>query len=255
MGSSLSASQSPPDPPSPSSSSGSRVPPGLFRPDLLERGENPGGSYRLLTEEEAVGKATELVREWRPVRDVWSLRYGAALPTLAAGLPALLLTTRIRAQLFVPPSSGGRLFAAAVGAYFPLCVAYIGQRLAVQDLMVFRTRCPVCLEVRTTSFQLLAGSLMSTALTILGNHTHLVRKGRAVPAIASWDFLPWVLAVARRNQGFLACSAAAQAVLVAGLLRYQYHQWAQVNAKLLERMEKFKDYDSAEPVRTSVSGL
>ncbi len=225
---------------------------GLFR-SQVEDGDQAGGgkNYKLLSERAAAERASSFLYNWEPRSDVWSLVYGGVLPVALAGLPGMLLTNRIR-SLHKVRLGQGKMIAAAPASVFPATMAVGIQQLSATDIMLGKTQCPVCLEVRTISLQLLSGVVFPSALALLGNFVYLksFRAVRGLPDILSKGQLKWMGETLYKCRGIVMWSAFAQAVSISGLLWLQRRQWLDVNQKLSKRLGQ-KDAVSEEKKKKS----
>jgi len=209
-------------------------PVGLFRPP-------PGlnvGPVKRLTEAEAQEKAIELLSEWRPKRDVWTMTYGTGLPACLAAAPAIVLTNDIR-RMMKAHRLPGRLLIMFPATLLPSMSSLVSQYAALQDILVAKTACPVCLEMRTIGLQLTAGTGCSTLLALVGNYYLLWQaRARGLPREGLSEVLKWARRVLQRNSFFLASMVLAQAVTTSGVLYFQRRQWLALNKKLTERMHE-----------------
>lgn len=224
-----------------SSSSPPLRPVGLFRPDLAFRQDSRAEGYAIMSEKEAGLVAADMVSRWKPWSDVWAIRHGTGVPVLLAGIPGLFMTNRVRTIHKIGGSrSSGRLLMILPASIIPMLLCSGNQYFATNDILLGKTACPVCLEVRTTSLQLAAGVALPSVLTLITNLTYMqTLRVRGLPSdLISMEFLRWGGRVLNKCSALLFASAFLQAASVSFLLHKQRNQWADINRKLLNRMEQ-----------------
>jgi hypothetical protein len=117
----------------------------------------------------------------------------------------------------------------------PAFVTLVNQVYIVRDVLLAKTECPVCLEVRAVSTQLAAGVLLPTATAILANFTYMQTLSIKLPDLTSKEFLWWVARMLKKCRGIIYACGFLQAVVASGLVYKQREQWQNISDKIMQR--------------------
>ncbi len=209
---------------------------GLFRGDIGD-GLNPNRKNLVrLTESEAVDKAVHVLWNWRPHSDIFALKFGSGLPALLATIPGISMTDRIRNAHRLQGIKAGRLMSSGPAIVAGLCGTITANLFIQQDLLIAKTSCPTCLEMRAVSLQLVFGVLLPTTISLVGNYSVMLKASVKLPEVLTREYFQWNWRMLKKCKSNLYFSAFSQVVTVSVLLWLQRREWDAVNRKLEERM-------------------
>ena len=190
-----------------------------------------------ISEEDALLHSVEMVRSWRPVSEAWSLRFGAILPAAASIVPVYMTTNKIRAAHRLVGHTTGLMYTRFVPVLASMSLSYTMSLYTTKSLVLNEFECPVCLETRAVSFQMLTGVALPTLLSVQTNYMCLERMNvHKVPKLRS-EARSWSMRMLHLSRGILAGNMAGQAILVSALVYLQQRQWYNMNQELELRIQ------------------
>ncbi|XP_072744606.1 uncharacterized protein [Anoplolepis gracilipes] len=135
----------------------------------------PKGSI-MMTKAEALAHQANLVRNWKPQSDVWSLIYGRPILAAAAAFTGLYINHRFRRKL---KFRNYGLFATTAGLTTGPTVAtsILYSEFILKKLLLLEVSCPLCLESRSVLLQTCTGIFLPLILTPLANFSVAAGSG------------------------------------------------------------------------------
>lgn len=188
----------------------------------------------------AYGHRYQMIKSWEPSSQVWSLRYGVFLPTLLVMHPAYSVMSKMRVVHRVrgPPAFGSSIVT-VLPASFAVLNTYLVNLWATSSVVMDEFQCPVCLEIRSVSLQMLAGVGVPTAMALAANYSFLKSHGYKVPKeVLSLDLVRWTGNMLSKCQGIIGRSVLSQAVAVMFMLYVQQRQWRGINQELERKIQQ-----------------
>ncbi|XP_030768107.1 uncharacterized protein LOC115891703 [Sitophilus oryzae] len=122
---------------------------------------------KVLTEEQALGFQIEIIKKWPSRLEVAALRYGPFLLGAASVYTGVFLNSHFRKKLML--FHYGKL-----STYLPIVVLPAASSLlyhyefVLKDIVLMKTPCPTCIELRSAAFQALFGVIFPLILAPLG---------------------------------------------------------------------------------------
>ncbi|XP_075224201.1 transmembrane protein 126 [Lycorma delicatula] len=115
-------------------------------------GDLPSGAV-LLTKSEAEKKQWELVYSWKPVTEIWSLRYGHAFLSSATIISSIIITSYYRRSFKL--GSFGQLTTQIPTCFIPGFSSSLFHGHFVVSPLLLQNECPVCVQTRSSAIQLI----------------------------------------------------------------------------------------------------
>ena len=188
--------------------------------------------------DEARAECFEICGKWTPTSEVFWLNYGAIFSCAISAVPGVFLTALVRKWNNVPHKVGGRLLTIMPATLIPVVSSGWVAELAKENILMNKTRCPVCLDLRITGLQLFLGVVAPTAISITGSHSYLATLSYRLPNPMTRKYFSWIGSMLRKSRVFLGCLAASQVIYSAFLLHAQREEWANVNRKLYQELSE-----------------
>ena len=188
--------------------------------------------------DEAVRECREICNKWTPTSEVFWLNHGILLPTAIAAVPGAFLTQMIRKWNNIPHKTGGKLLSALPATLIAVVGSGWAFEWAKDDVLLNKTRCPVCLELRLTALQLVFGVVTPAAVSITGSHSYLATLSYRLPEPLTKKYFSWIGGMLRKSKVFLGGCAAAQVISTAFLLYATREEWDSVNKKLYHELSE-----------------
>ncbi|KAF4517592.1 hypothetical protein B566_EDAN008581 [Ephemera danica] len=127
-----------------------------------------------LSEQEAIMYQLETIANWTPQSDVWPFNYSMSTLAAAGGLSGIYINKHYRTKLKL-----GNM--ARISTYIPIVAlpaivsAVFHHQLVTQDVVIQRTACPVCVQVRAATMQVFSSIVYPMVLAPLATFTFAVR--------------------------------------------------------------------------------
>ncbi|XP_071451231.1 transmembrane protein 126A [Hetaerina americana] len=199
-----------------------------------QSGELPEGSVRL-SESEAILFQWKNISSWESLSDVWPLKYGISIAAVSSSLSAWYINRCYRSMLKL--GAHGRLVSYLPTVVIPaIATSIYHQEKVLSDVLIMKSECPVCIQIRSSAIQAIFGGLYPAVLAPVAGFMIATRHYTYdVPPITESPketFKLW-LKLTRRIQGFLLAAVCSQALLGAGLAFFQVKSIIKVNEKIL----------------------
>ena len=216
----------------------------------------PQSRLHVISKAEAYEHSMEMINSWEPSSQSWSLRNGFFLPVAATAIPPIMIVNKLRAMHKV---TGPITLPFLVARFVPMTMGALSSyglvRLSIKNLVLEEYDCPICLELRAVSMQMLAGVAVPSALAFLNGygalHTMCVR---GVPRnILTYDGLAWSRKVLSRCSGIIGGNMAGQAALMSALIYMQSRQWREMNHELEKRISEDEKRKESQPKKKDES--
>ncbi|KOX69922.1 hypothetical protein WN51_04435 [Melipona quadrifasciata] len=111
-----------------------------------------------------VASRKKLISNWEPKREVWALKYGAALTAGIAGINGIVLNSIFRRKLKL--RYNGLKFSMIFLSTGSAVLAYVSHETYVtEQIVLFRQKCLSCLELKAIAIQE-ANSLLYSLITV-----------------------------------------------------------------------------------------
>ncbi|CAL1684503.1 unnamed protein product [Lasius platythorax] len=139
------------------------------------RHDIPKGAI-ILSKYEALSNQIELITNWKPRSDIWSLLFGRPILAGAVTLSSLYINQRFRRKLkfgkygLLPTMAG-------VGTGPAVASSLLYTELILNKLLLLEDSCPICLESRSVLLQTFTGLLFPLILTPLANFSIAAGSG------------------------------------------------------------------------------
>ena len=186
----------------------------------------------------ALAECREICYNWKPTSEVFWLNYAILVPTAISAVPGALLTNMIRSWNNIPHKIGGRLLTVLPATLMAVACSGWAFEDAKADVLMNKTRCPVCLELRLTAQQLFFGVVTPAAISITGSHTYLATLSFRLPDPLTRQYWTWIGGMLRKGRLFLGGCVAAQVLSTAFLLYAVREEWANVNRKVYHELSE-----------------
>ncbi|XP_046396945.1 uncharacterized protein LOC124163882 [Ischnura elegans] len=197
-------------------------------------GAIPEGSV-VLSENEAILYQWKQVTSWKPLSDVWPLKFGMPLSGMACSVTAMYINNHYRNALKL--GAHGRIVSFLPTVIIPAIAASVyHQQKVLSEILVLRSECPVCLQIRSAAVQAFFGSLYPTLLAPFAGFMLATRHYTYdVPAITESpkETLKLWFKLFKRMNGILVAAACGHALFGAGLAFLQVKSMIKMNEKLL----------------------
>jgi len=128
----------------------------------------------IYTEEEALKLQWESINENSSERKVWSLKYGAGILGALSGLTGVYINHHYRGRLRL--GSFGSFSTYLPIVVLPTLATTVYHKLFIQSEIILRKeRCPLCVQVRASAFQIAFGVGYPTVLAPFASYMFAVR--------------------------------------------------------------------------------
>ncbi|KAK7873842.1 hypothetical protein R5R35_005707 [Gryllus longicercus] len=201
------------------------------------KGTIPEGAVRL-TEQEAINRQWQLIMNWTPEKDVWPFRYGIGLLSVTSAFCGIYINNHYRTKLHL--HEFGRF-----SSYLPIVAlptvlsALIHQQEVSNDIIIERTACPVCVQMRSASLQVLISTVLPAILAPLSGFMFATRHYtyNLPPITKPLEHLKLWQKLTRPIGNILFLMCACQAFFALGLAHCEEKSMQKIRIKLL-RIEK-----------------
>ena len=190
-----------------------------------------------VTEEEAREHAAKILVEWEPWTDFLFTRALPVVSIAAVTMPALNLCTAVRAAAKVNHLRSGKVIPVAPAVFLPAISLSLSYLHNMYDIMLAKTQCPVCVEVRQASMSATLGVLMPVGLSLVGSHTWASAQHARVPDVMTREYFRFLGRLVYRKRELLMGCLALQAVLGQLWVWRARAEWNNVNEELFRRQE------------------
>lgn len=206
---------------------------------LRRTSESPPAGVVVLNEQEALARQWRLVMNWSPKSDVWPFRYGMGCLAAASALSGIYINAYYRNKLHL--QNFGR-----VSTYLPIVALptivslFFHQQFITNDILLEKTLCPVCVQVRSGALQVFFGTLYPTLLAPLSSFMYATRHYtyHMPPMNAPTEHIKLWLKLTRPVGYTLLLTGFAQIVVAMGITHFEANSYFRIQAKLLEMEEK-----------------
>ncbi|XP_070160345.1 transmembrane protein 126A [Polyergus mexicanus] len=139
------------------------------------RYEIPKGAV-ILSKIEALTHQIEVIRNWKPQSDVWSLIYGRPILSGAAALTGIYINQRFRRKLKLRNYG---LFSTISGLITgpTIATSLLYSEIILNRLLLLEVSCPLCLESKSILLQICTGLLFPLILAPLANFSIAANSG------------------------------------------------------------------------------
>ena len=187
---------------------------------------------------EALAECRQICSEWTPTSEVFWLNHGMVLPAAISAVPGALLTGMIRRWNNIPYKTGGRLLTVLPATLISAVGSTWMFLWAKEDILMNKTRCPVCLDLRFTAMQLFFGVVTPAAISITGSHSYLATLSFRLPEPLTRKYFTWIGGMLRKGRVFLGGVAVTHVISSAFLLYSIREEWANVNRKVYHELSE-----------------
>ncbi|KAK9873633.1 hypothetical protein WA026_023418 [Henosepilachna vigintioctopunctata] len=122
----------------------------------------------VLSEAEAVNYQLKILFNWKNQWEIFGFKYGGIFLSCGAAITGIYVNNHYRQK--VKLHTFGK-----ITSYLPICVIpsilayFLHFQLIIPDMILQKTACPVCLELRSSAIQATVGCLMPTILAPLSS--------------------------------------------------------------------------------------
>ncbi|XP_059092623.1 uncharacterized protein LOC131887907 [Tigriopus californicus] len=191
------------------------------------------------TPEEALGYANYTLDHWLPTSDTYVLKYGSSILPLVSAVSSVSLATKLLAR----EKLGGLRFSSMVFIRAAVAVpagmaSLVFHKLVLDDILLGETPCSICVQVRSASFQVAAGTILGGASAFVVSHlvmTTLLAKN--IPSVWSRPGLAYLRQLAVKSRGLLLSSLLANLIAGFGLCVLEQRSWWYINQELQRRLD------------------
>lgn len=131
----------------------------------------------ILSRQEILAREVEIVKNWKPRSEVWTLLYGRSILTAAASLTGIYINARFRQKLKLRDFGA---FPTMIGcAAAPvITTSILNTEVVMKKLLLLETTCPLCLETKAAVLQTWTGLVLPMIITPIANFA--VTSGSAI---------------------------------------------------------------------------
>ncbi|KAL3278752.1 hypothetical protein HHI36_016280 [Cryptolaemus montrouzieri] len=128
----------------------------------------------LLSESQALTHQMNILNNWKNAWDVFGFRYSGICLSIAGGLTGIFIHNhyRIKLKLF----EFGKL-----STYIPVCILpsvltyFMHVEIIIPDLILKKTECPICVEMRASAIQATLGCILPAVLAPISSLSMAVK--------------------------------------------------------------------------------
>lgn len=147
-------------------------------PMLIQKGiasEIPSDAV-VITEEEALKRQWQIVRDWRKRSEVWPLRYGGTIVSGLSAISALILTNHYRARLRL--RSYGMIPMYLPTVFLPSFASAVYHKTDITSAVLLQSEeCPLCIQGRSIVAQFFFSIALPMCLAPIGSCYYAMATG------------------------------------------------------------------------------
>lgn len=206
--------------------------------------EIPEGAV-ILTEAEAIQHQWKIISSWKPAADVWPFKYGLAISAFCSSATSIYINNHYRRKLRL--ANHGRIASYLPIVIIPAIAASLFHQSIMSDIMIMKSACPVCVQIRSSSYQAFFGAMYPVLLAPLSSfmlatryYTYVIPPVQTMPLEA----LKLGLKLTRPIQGVLVTAALGQALVGSVLAYMEMKSIVKINKKIDDAKEtEFAELD------------
>ncbi|KAG8239119.1 hypothetical protein J437_LFUL016769 [Ladona fulva] len=197
-----------------------------------QAGPIPEGAV-LLSEKDAVRHQWQIISSWEPKSEVWPFRYALAVSALSGGGIAAYVNGHFRKKLRL--AHHGRAITFLPNVIIPAIVSSMFHQNVMTDVMLMKTDCPVCIQIRSSAYQAFFGGIYPTFLAPVSTLLMAARYYTfPVPSIQSspMDVVKLWAKITLPMKNFLLVAALGQALIGSSLAYFEIKSVIKLSQKL-----------------------